>query len=224
MIASLKGVLASIGKSDIIIEVNGIGYLLSVSSKLISSLGNLGSNLSLFTDLQIKDDKIVIYGFIHSSEQLLFRLLQSVQGVGPKASLSVLSTLSIDEIILAILSGDKTMLSRADGIGPKVAARIASELLEKVSTLNFNNSIKEIDQKLDNIETKKFSFEEEKDYNGDLSVVFEDTISALINLGYGRSEVFSVVMRIKNDFSNNKKNKLFTVNNIVPIALKELSR
>jgi Holliday junction DNA helicase RuvA len=224
MIASLKGVLASIGKSDIIIEVNGIGYLLSVSSKLISSLGNLGSNLSLFTDLQIKDDKIVMYGFIHSSEQLLFRLLQSVQGVGPKASLSVLSTLSIDEIILAILSGDKTMLSRADGIGPKVAARIASELLEKVSTLNFNNSIKEIDQKLDNIETKKFGFEEEKDYNGDLSVVFEDTISALINLGYGRSEVFSVVMRIKNEFSNNKKNKLFTVNNIVPIALKELSR
>jgi Holliday junction DNA helicase RuvA len=223
MIASLKGVLASIGKSDIIIEVNGIGYLLSVSSKLISSLGNLGSNLSLFTDLQIKDDKIVIYGFIHSSEQLLFRLLQSVQGVGPKASLSVLSTLSIDEIILAILSGDKTMLSRADGIGPKVAARIASELLEKVSTLNFNNSIKEIDQKLDNIETKKFGFEEE-DYNDDLSVVFEDTISALINLGYGRSEVFSVVMRIKNEFSNNKKNKLFTVNNIVPIALKELSR
>ena len=223
MIASLKGVLASIGKSDIIIEVNGIGYLLSVSSKLISSLGNLGSNLSLFTDLQIKDDKIVIYGFIHSSEQLLFRLLQSVQGVGPKASLSVLSTLSIDEIILAILSGDKTMLSRADGIGPKVAARIASELLEKVSTLNFNNSIKEIDQKLDNIETKKFGFEEEN-YNDDLSVVFEDTISALINLGYGRSEVFSVVMRIKNEFSNNKKNKLFTVNNIVPIALKELSR
>ena len=224
MIASLKGVLASIGKSDIIIEVNGIGYLLSVSSKLISSLGNLGSNLSLFTDLQIKDDKIVMYGFIYSSEQLLFRLLQSVQGVGPKASLSVLSTLSIDEIILAILSGDKTMLSRADGIGPKVAARIASELLEKVSTLNFNNSIKEIDQKLDNIETKKFGFEEEKDYNGDLSVVFEDTISALINLGYGRSEVFSVVMRIKNEFSNNKNNKLFTVNNIVPIALKELSR
>ena len=223
MIASLKGVLASIGKSDIIIEVNGIGYLLSVSSKLISSLGNLGSNLSLFTDLQIKDDKIVIYGFIHSSEQLLFRLLQSVQGVGPKASLSVLSTLSIDEIILAILSGDKTMLSRADGIGPKVAARIASELLEKVSTLNFNNSIKEIDQKLDNIETKKFGFEEEN-YNDDLSVVFEDTISALINLGYGRSEVFAVVMKIKNEFSNNKKNKLFTVNNIVPIALKELSR
>ena len=223
MIASLKGVLASIGKSDIIIEVNGIGYLLNVSSKLISSLGNLGLNLSLFTDLQIKDDKIVMYGFIHSSEQLLFRLLQSVQGVGPKASLSILSTLSIDEIILAILSGDKTMLSRADGIGPKVAARIASELLEKVSTLNFNSSIIEIDQKHDNIEKKKFDFEEE-DTDDDLSVVFEDTISALINLGYGRSEVFLVVMKIKNEFSNNKKNKLFTVSNIVPIALKELSR
>ena len=82
MIASLKGVLTSIGKSDIIIEVNGIGYLLNVSSKLISSLGDLGSNLSLFTDLQIKDDKIIMYGFVNSSEQSFFKLLQSVQVLG----------------------------------------------------------------------------------------------------------------------------------------------
>ena len=75
MIASLKGVLTSIGKSNIILEVNGIGYLLNVSSKLISSLGDIGSNLSLFTDLQIKDDKIVIYGFVDSSEQSFFKLL-----------------------------------------------------------------------------------------------------------------------------------------------------
>ena len=100
MIASLKGVLTSIGKSDIIIEVNGIGYLLNVSSKLISSLGDIGSNLSLFTDLQVKDDKIVMYGFVNSSDQTFFKLLQSVQGVGPKAALSLLSTLSVDEVSL----------------------------------------------------------------------------------------------------------------------------
>ena len=223
MIASLKGVLTSIGKSDIILEVNGIGYLLNVSSKLISSLGDIGSNLSLFTDLQIKDDKIVIYGFVNSSEQSFFKLLQSVQGVGPRAALSLLSTLSVDEVVLAISSGDKTMLSRAEGIGPKVAGRIASELLEKVSVFNISNSIRNIDNKFNNNEQDKLNFQE-NDYDGNISMIVEDIISALINLGYGRSEVFSVVMKIKNDFSHKKQNKLFTVNTIVPIALKELSR
>ena len=221
MIASLKGVLTSIGKSDIIIEVNGIGYLLNVSSKLISSLGDIGSNLSLFTDLQIKDDKIVMYGFVNSSDQTFFKLLQSVQGVGPKAALSLLSTLSVDEVVLAISSGDKTMLSRAEGIGPKVAGRIAAELLDKVSVFNMSSSIK--DNKFNNNEQDKLNFQE-NDYDGNVSMIVEDTISALINLGYGRSEVFSVVMKIKNDFSHKKQNKLFTVNTIVPIALKKLSR
>ena len=223
MIASLKGVLTSIGKSDIILEVNGIGYLLNVSSKLISSLGDIGSNLSLFTDLQIKDDKIVIYGFVNSSEQSFFKLLQSVQGVGPRAALSLLSTLSVDEVVLAISSGDKTMLSRAEGIGPKVAGRIASELLEKVSVFNISNSIRNTDNKFNKNEQDKLNFQE-NDYDGNISMIVEDIISALINLGYGRSEVFSVVMKIKNDFSHKKQNKLFTVNTIVPIALKELSR
>ena len=223
MIASLKGVLTSIGKSDIIIEVNGIGYLLNVSSKLISSLGDIGSNLSLFTDLQIKDDKIVIYGFVNSSEQSFFKLLQSVQGVGPRAALSLLSTLSVDEVVLAISSGDKTMLSRAEGIGPKVAGRIASELLEKVSVFNISNSIRNTDKKFNKNEQDKLNFQE-NDYDGNVSMIVEDIISALINLGYGRSEVFSVVMKIKNDFSHKKQNKLFTVNTIAPIALKELSR
>ena len=223
MIASLKGVLTSIGKADIILEVNGIGYLLNVSSRLISSLGDIGSNLSLFTDLQIKDDKIVMYGFVDSSEQSFFKLLQSVQGVGPRAALSLLSTLSVDEVVLAISSGDKTMLSRAEGIGPKVAGRIASELLDKVSVFNINNSIGNTDNKFNNNEQDKLNFQE-NDYDGNISMIVEDIISALINLGYGRSEVFSVVMKIKNDFSHKKQNKLFTVNTIVPIALRELSR
>ena len=223
MIASLKGVLISIGKSDIVIEVNGIGYFLNVSSRLISSLGDIGSKLSLFTDLQIKDDKIIMYGFINSSDQSFFKLLQSVQGVGPRAALSLLSTLSVDDLILAISSGDKTMLSRAEGIGPKVAGRIASELLEKVSVFNMSEAIKVIDNKPFDNAQDKLNFQE-NDYDGSTAAIVEDTISALINLGYGRSEVFSVVMKIKNNFSHNKKNKLFTVNTIVPLALKELSR
>ena len=223
MIASLKGTLISIGKSDIVLEVNNVGYFLNVSSKLISSLGDLGSKLSLFTDLQIKDDKIIMYGFITSNDQNFFRLLQSVQGVGPRAALSILSTLSVDEIVLAISSGDKAMISRADGVGPKVAGRIATELLDKVSIFNSNISQDiTFKQKIDKFQDKlKLESDEVVD---DYTIVVEDIISALVNLGFGRSEVFAVTMKIKKDFSINKKNKEFTLSNIVPLALKELSR
>ncbi|MDB2584528.1 Holliday junction branch migration protein RuvA [Alphaproteobacteria bacterium] len=223
MIASLTGNLASIGKSEIILEVNGVGYLLNVSSKLVSSLGEIGSKLSVFTDLQIKDDKILMYGFATSNEQSFFRLLQSVQGIGPKAALSILSALTINELILAITSGDKAMISRADGVGPKVAARVTAELSEKVSNmhLNFgNNDIsKNSQEKNSNVLKSNFLNEEDQFFD-----VVEDTISALINLGYTRSEVFSVVMAIKKDFNLKKINLDFTVNAIIPLALKELSK
>ena len=222
MIASLSGKLTLIGKSEIVLEVNGVGYLLNVSSKLITSLDEIGSELTLFTDLQIRDDKIVIYGFASSKDQNIFKLLQTVQGVGPRAALSILSTLNVDELILAISSGDKVMISRADGVGPKVAGRITTELVEKVSSLNnslFNNSIsKNIPVKLQ----EKLNNNKNND-SSDFLVEVEDIISALVNLGYSRSEVFSVVMKIKKDFSLNNKNKNFTVSQIVPIALKELS-
>ena len=222
MIASLTGILTLIGKSEIVLEVNGVGYLLHVSSKLITSLDEIGSELTLFTDLQIRDDKIVIYGFASSKDQNIFKLLQTVQGVGPRAALSILSTLNVDELILAISSGDKVMISRADGVGPKVAGRITTELVEKVSSLNnslFNNSIsKNIPIKLQ----EKLNNNKNND-SSDFLVEVEDIISALVNLGYSRSEVFSVVMKIKKDFILNNKNKNFTVSQIVPIALKELS-
>lgn len=223
MIASLTGNLASIGKSEIILEVNGVGYLLNVSSKLVSSLGEIGSKLSVFTDLQIKDDKILMYGFATSNEQSFFRLLQSVQGIGPKAALSILSALTINELILAITSGDKAMISRADGVGPKVAARVTAELSEKVSNMHLsfgNNDISNNSQEKNSNDLKS-NFLNEEDQFFD---VVEDTISALINLGYTRSEVFSVVMAIKKDFNLKKINLDFTVNAIIPLALKELSK
>ena len=223
MIASLNGIITLIGKSDIVLEVNGVGYLLNVSSKLIASLDVIGSKLILFTDLQIKDDKIVMYGFASLKDQNIFKLLQTVQGVGPKAALSILSTLNVDEIILAITSGDKAMISRADGIGPKVAARVTTELVEKV--LNFNNNVSNnlISKNLPNTTQEKLNLNKIDDDYTDVSAEVEDIISALVNLGYSRSEVFSVVMKIKNDFSPNNISKNFTVSQIVPIALKELS-
>ena len=223
MIASLKGILTSIGKSEIIIEVNGVGYLLNVTSKLISTLGEIGSTLSVFTDLQIKDDKILMYGFTTVADQDFFRLLQTVQGIGPKAALSILSALTINELILAISSGDKAMISRAEGVGPKVAARVTSELSEKVSNMQLILAKKDISNEYQESNTNplKYNFTNEEEQFLD---VVEDSISALINLGYTRSEVFSVVMNIKRDFNLKKVNIDFTVNSVIPLALKELSK
>ena len=223
MIASLKGILTSIGKSEIIVEVNGVGYLLNVTSKLISTLGEIGSTLSVFTDLQIKDDKILMYGFTTVADQDFFRLLQTVQGIGPKAALSILSALNINELILAISSGDKAMISRAEGVGPKVATRVASELSEKVTNMQLILGKKDINNTYqeNNTNSSKYNFTNEEEQFLD---VVEDSISALINLGYTRSEVFSVVMNIKRDFNLKKVNIDFTVNSVIPLALKELSK
>ena len=223
MIASLTGILTSIGKSEIILEVNGVGYLLNVSSKLLSSLGEIGSKLSVFTDLQIKDDKMLLYGFATYADQNFFRLLQTVQGVGPKAALSILSALTVDELILAISSGDKAMISRAEGVGPKVAGRVTAELVEKVTSMNLmtGNNLNQISSKEVNSNILETHFLTK---NKEHTEVVEDIISALINLGYTRSEVFSVIMAIKKDFNQKKINTDFTVNSIIPIALKELSK
>jgi len=223
MIASLTGILTSIGKSEIIIEVNGVGYLLNVTSKLISTLGEIGSTLSVFTDLQIKDDKILMYGFTTVADQGFFRLLQTVQGIGPKAALSILSALTINELILAISSGDKAMISRAEGVGPKVAARVTSELSEKVTNMQLILGKKDINNTYqeNNTNSSKYNFTNEEEQFLD---VVEDSISALINLGYTRSEVFPVVMNIKRDFNLKNVDIDFTVNSVIPLALKELSK
>jgi Holliday junction DNA helicase RuvA len=161
-----------------------------------------------------------MYGFFNQIDQTIFKLLQSVQGVGPKAALSILSALTVEELILAISSGDKAMISRAEGVGSKVASRIATELLEKVSNLNLIN----IDQNINIAKSSQENLNLVSDTQlGDTQVV-EDTISALVNLGYTRSEVFSIVMKIKKDFILKQKSKDFTVGNIIPLVLRAISK
>ena len=220
MIASLSGTLKSISKSEIVLEVNSVGYLLNVSSKVISTLGDIGSKLSMFTDLQVKDDKIIMYGFFNQIDQIIFRLLQSVQGVGPKAALSILSALTVEELILAISSGDKAMISRAEGVGSKVASRVASELSEKVSNLNLVN----IDKNINVVRSSQENLNLGNEANHVDNQVIEDAISALVNLGYNRSEVFSILMKIKKEFSLKHETKDLTVGNIIPLALNTLTQ
>ena len=213
MIATLSGILKLKKNNLIIIEVNGVGYELLVSKKTINSLSQLNQAVSLFTDLQIKDDKIFLYGFKYEHELNMFKLLQSIQGIGPRAALSILSTLMVEEIILAIRSTDKQMIQKSEGIGPRVATRIITELQEKINEFSLANNFLEI--KKDNLSKNSISTDDNS--------IFEDAISAIVNLGYFRSDAYKAVNLIKEEFKNSKNDDKISIEKIIPLALKKLS-
>ena len=213
MIATLNGILKVKKNNFVIIEVNGVGYELLVSKKTINNLGQLNQPVSFLTDLQIKDDKILLYGFKNYHELNMFKLLQSIQGIGPRAALSILSTLMVEEIILAIKSTDKQTIQKSEGIGPRVATRIITELQEKINEFSLTNDFLESNQ--DNSLVSFFP-------SGDNSI-FEDSVSAIVNLGYSRSDAYKAVNLIKDEFKNSKNDDKISVEKIVPLALKKLS-
>jgi len=213
MIATLSGILKLKKNNLIIIEVNGVGYELLVSKKTINSLSQLNQAVSLFTDLQIKDDKIFLYGFKYEHELNMFKLLQSIQGIGPRAALSILSTLMVEEIILAIRSTDKQMIQKSEGIGPRVATRIITELQEKINEFSLANNFLEI--KKDNLSKNSISTDDNS--------IFEDAISAIVNLGYFRSDAYKAVNLVKEEFKNSKNDDKISIEKIIPLALKKLS-
>ncbi|HEX8262237.1 MAG TPA: Holliday junction branch migration protein RuvA [Allosphingosinicella sp.] len=114
-----------------VIDVNGVGYLVFASSRTLSSLGGTGAEVVLHTVMQVSEDDIRLIGFASGEERDWFTLLRSVQGVGAKVALAILSALAIDELHRAVASGDSAMIARATGVGPKLAQRIAHELKDK---------------------------------------------------------------------------------------------
>jgi len=135
VIAKLSGLLDAIGDGSVVIDVGGVGYLVSCSAKTLSQL-DPGQTASLLIETHVREDAIQLYGFVHADEKLWFRLLTTVQGVGAKGALAVLSVLTPDELVHAIAMGDRTALTRAAGVGPKLAARVISELKDKVPALS----------------------------------------------------------------------------------------
>jgi Holliday junction DNA helicase RuvA len=131
MIAKLRGLLDSFGADHAVIDVNGVGYLVLASTRTLASLGAIGSEVVLHIETQVSDDAIRLIGFGSAEERDWFRLLTSVQGVGSRVALAILSTLAGDELHRAIAGGDHRMVSRANGVGPKLAQRIVNELKDK---------------------------------------------------------------------------------------------
>lgn len=133
MIARLTGTLAETAADHLVIDVNGVGYLAYASARTLGAVGPVGGSVLLLTEMQVREDAITLFGFGSASERDWFRLLTGVQGVGGRVALAILSVLDPNELSRAIAGGDKAMIARANGVGPKLAQRIAMELRDKVS-------------------------------------------------------------------------------------------
>ncbi|MGN6155433.1 MAG: Holliday junction branch migration protein RuvA, partial [Sphingomicrobium sp.] len=125
MIARLSGILAETSTDTAVIDVAGVGYQVHCSGRTIDALGGVGSEVLILTELQVREDAWTLFGFGSAAERDSFRALTSVQGVGGRLALAILSVLSPDELARAVSQGDKAMIGRANGVGPKLAARIA---------------------------------------------------------------------------------------------------
>ena len=132
MIARLSGTLAETSSDSAVIDVAGVGYLVHLSAKTLDALGPVGGQVLVLTELQVREDAWTLFGFGSPVERDSFRALTSIQGVGGRLALAILSVLSPDELARAVSQDDKAMIGRANGVGPKLAARIANELQGKI--------------------------------------------------------------------------------------------
>lgn len=174
MIAKLTGIVDSTGDGWAVIDVSGVGYLVFCSGRTLDRLAP-GEAASLVIETHVREDHFHLYGFMDSVERDWFRLLTTVQGVGAKVGLAILTVLGGEELTHAIAAGDKAALSRAPGVGPKLAARIISELKEKVGAVALGPAA----------DTKAPAFKGET----------ADAASALVNLGYSPTAALGAISR-----------------------------
>jgi holliday junction DNA helicase RuvA len=178
MIAKLAGIVEQIEPDGAVIDVNGVGYLAFCSTRTIGGLPPPGSPARLLIETHVREDHIHLYGFIDAAERDWFRLLTTVQGVGARLALSILSAVSPETLGLAILAQDKPALARAEGVGPRLAARIVNELRDKISRLAAPPA------------TPSAAPRTEPTNGAGLTA---DAISALENLGVGRAEALGAI-------------------------------
>lgn len=210
MISKLSGILDSVQDGFLILDVQGVGYQVFCSSTTLSRSTGVGEPISLLIDTHVKEDYIKLFGFREAAEQQWFRLLTSVQGVGAKAAMSILTACPPDQIGFAIAAGDKAALTRADGVGPKLAARLLTELKDKAGKIDLQ------------IKPKGMSITVGAAANTGASLIDQDAVSALINLGYQRGDAYAAVMNVKQKVNDNGDNDI-SLSDMIRLALKELS-
>ena len=171
MIAKLTGIVDSIGEDWAVIDVAGVGYLVFCNGRTLGRL-SIGESAVLLVETEMREDRIQLYGFAETAEREWFRLLTTVQGVGAKAALAILTVLAPGDLVRAIAAADRAAIRRAAGVGPKLAGRIVSELKDKVANITLGPAAAT---------------------DAPASVATADAVSALVNLGYTPSEALAAV-------------------------------
>ncbi len=198
MIAKLKGIVDTIGDEYCIIDVNGVGYLVFASAKTLGRL-KIGDAANILIETVVREDSISLYGFYSALEKEWFLTLTKVQGVGAKVCLSILSALAPQQLAQAIAAQDKASFTRANGVGPKLAARIVTELKDKIVTIPVAaaTTTAELAKELDMDATEQTeNYEDNLIARADDPTAMEDALSALVNLGYQRLEAYRVVNQV----------------------------
>ena len=202
MIAKLKGIVDSVDTDSAVIDVGGVGYLVSASSRTLRDLV-AGGEATMLVETIVREDAIALYGFLETAERDWFRILTTVQGVGARVALSILSTLAPDEIGRAIAAQDRATLSRPAGVGPKLAARLATELKDKAAAFGITPA-------------PKGAAAPAAIPSGSIN---EDAVSALVNLDYKRVEAYGAVAQVTQRLGEGA-----TFDAVVRAALQELAR
>ncbi len=201
MIAKLRGVLDSVEDGFVILDVNGVGYRVFCSAKTQMKMPPKGQTATLLIETQVREDAIHLIGFADAVEKSWYLMLSGVQGVGTKVALAILSVLSADELSMAIASGDSKAVTRAPGVGPKLAVRIVTELKGKVGKISLSGA----DTPAGEIAQAKGS-------------AVDDAVSALVNLGYARMDAAMAVAK-----SFKQRGESAQVGDLIRDALKEFA-
>jgi len=208
VIARLSGTVAEIGEDFAVIDCAGVGYHAQCSGRTLERLPPVGGLATLHVETLMREDSIRLLGFAERAERDWFRILTTVQGVGPRIALAILSSLSAEELLAAIASGDKAMVSRADGVGPKLAQRIVSELKDKAGSMFFG--------------AKPGAAQPASPAAAavaGMQSAASDAVSALVNLGYRQAEAFTAVAKVAQE-----QGAKATVDGLIRAGLKELAR
>lgn len=205
MIALLKGLIESTDTNSVLLDVNGVGYEVFASGRTLSKIGGVGEAAKLYIHTHVREDHIHLFGFADLVEKEWFNILTTVQGVGAKMGLSILSTIPAEQLATTIAAQDKAAITQVSGVGPKLGQRILTELKDKAGKMALNPV---------NLSPANASSATPTAPVVDNNIT-HDAVSALVNLGYGQSEAFTAIAKIANQSDN--------VQTLITLGLKELS-